>query len=216
MKFFKYIIPLTMIILLVECKGDHSNNENDDNDGPPTVVVDAPEMIIPIQRGAQLFYNYKENRIPLIEEYENSNSSDGEEEYLATTSITFDFEMMKQYMKYVEQEAQAAHTDIKGLRVYLGQYSKNKNEKHPRAETVFFNPTMQLKSGNEVAFAIYNQNGNPVAIPVGELVDYSNIRGSKGQKKQKIQNKNDDDVTSLVGNDGHRRPPPINNEDGDY
>jgi hypothetical protein len=201
-----------MLILLVECKGDHSNDNNDDNDGPPTIIVDAPEMMIPIQRGAQLFYNYKENRIPLIEEYENSNLPNGEDEYLATTSITFDFEMMKQYMKYVEQEAEAAGTDIKGLRVYLGQYSKNKNEKHPRAETVFFNPTMLLKSGNEVAFAIYNRNGSPVAIPVGELIDYSNFKGGKGQKSQQLQNKNDDDVTSLSGNQGHRRPPPISGQ----
>lgn len=214
MKLLNIMVSLTvMALLLVDCKGDH-NNQNDDNDGPPT-VVDAPQMIIPIERGAQLFYNYKENRIPIIEEYQNSNLPDGTEEYQATTSITFDFKMLKQYMKYVEQEAEAAHTDIKGLRVYLGQYSEGSNEQYPRAETVFFNPTMLLDK-NEVAFAIYNQNGNPTAIPVGELVDYSNIKGNHKKSAQKAQAKNDDDVTSLAGNQGHRRPPPITGEDQDY
>ncbi len=204
------MIPLfIMAVLLVNCKGDHTNNQDDDNDGPSTVV--APDMIIPIEKGAELFYNYRENRITLIEEAENSDLPEGVEPYLATTSVTFDFEELKQYMKYIEKQAKKSETRIKGLRVYLGQYSDTKNEEHPRAETVFFNPTMK-KGGDEVAFAIQHQNGNNVAVPVGELLDYNKKPAGRSNLILTVQ----DSITSLAGNDGHRRPPPMNNNDGDY
>ncbi len=211
MKSFKYIIPLTMILMLVECKDDHTSPDDNNNDGPPTIVVDAPQMVIPIQRGAELFYNYKANRIPIIEEYQNSNLPQGEEKYLATTSITFNYEELKRYLKYIEQQSKDANTDIEGLRVYLGQYSTSSNEQYPRAETVFFNPTM-LVDKNEVAFAIYNQNGKPVAVTVGEVIGNKKPVG----KNNLVLTLQDDGITSLAGNQGHRRPPPINNDDGDY
>lgn len=206
------MIPLSMMaLLLVDCKGDHTTNTDDGGDGPPT-IVEAPDMIIPIERGAELFYNYKENRISLIEDYENNDLPDGEEAYLATTSVTFDFEELKQYMKYVEKQAKKSKTRIKGLRVYLGQYADSKNEEHPRAETVFFNPTMK-KDGNEVAFAILNQNGNNTAISVGEVLDYNKKPAGKNNLILTIQG---DNITSLAGNEGHRRPPPKSGEDQDY
>lgn len=193
-----------MAILLVDCKGDHSNN--DDDGGPPT-AVEAPDMIISVNQAVTLYKNYGENRIGLIEEYEEELGQ--VDNYRATTSLTFDFEMMKQYMKYVEQEAKSAGTDIKGLRVYLGQYNL-KNSPHPNAETVFFNPTMK-RDGNEVAFAIQNQNGTPVAVTVGEVLGYTNKPAGKNNLILKL----DDDITSLAGNHGGRRPPPATDDD-DY
>lgn len=211
MKLLNFMIPLSiMALLLVGCKGDHTTDPGDDNgEGPPT-AVEAPDMIIPIEKGAELFYNYKENRISLIEDFENNDLPDGEEAYLATTSITFDFEELKQYMKYVEKQAKKSKTRIKGLRVYLGQYSDSKNEEHPRAETVFLNPTMK-KDGGEVSFAILNQNGNNVAIPVGELLDLNRKPAGKNNLILKLN----DSITSLAGNHGGRRPPPSTDE-GDY
>ncbi len=208
MKFLNFMIPLSMMaILLVDCKGDHSNNEDDNGGGGPPTVVEAPDMIISVDQALTLYKNYGENRIGLIEEYEEElGQVDG---YRATTSLTFDFEMMKQYMKYVEQEAKSAGTDIKGLRVYLGQYNL-KNSPHPNAETVFFNPTMK-RDGNEVAFAIQNQNGNPVAVTVGEVLGNRKPAG----KNNLILKLQDDDVTSLAGNHGGRRPPPATDDD-DY
>ncbi len=209
MKFLNFMIPLSMMaLLLVDCKGDHTNNEDDGNNGPPT-IVEAPDMIIPIEKGAELFYNYRDNRIGLIEQYEDSLGL--VDNYQATTSLTFDFEELKQYMKYVEKQAKKSKTRIKGLRVYLGQYSNTKNEEHPRAETVFFNPTMVYKDNQEVSFAIQHQNGSNVAVPVGELLDYDKKPAGRANLTLTVQ----DSITSLAGNQGHRRPPPVSG-DPDY
>lgn len=209
MKLLNFMIPLSMMaLLLVDCKGNPTNNEDDGNNGPPT-VVEAPDMIIPIEKGAELFYNYRDNRIGLIEQYEDSLGI--VDDYKATTSVTFDFEELKQYMKYVEKQAKKSKTRIKGLRVYLGQYSDTKDEEHPRAETVFFNPTMN-KDGSEVSFAIQYQNGNNMAIPVGELLDYDKKPAGRANLTLTVQ----DSIISLAGNQGHRRPPPKTGEDQDY
>lgn len=216
MKLLNLMIPLTMMALvLVDCKGNHTNNEEDGNNGPPTiVVVDRPDMAIELDEAIALYQNYGTNRVGLIEGFEEEL---GEvDNYQATRSLTFNFKELRQYMDYVEQEAQSAGTDILGLRVYLGQYD-TKNSPHPNAETVFFNPTMK-KGDNEVSFAIQNQNGNPTAVPVGQLQDYlEEIK--KGQFKTPgkanlvfIQ----DDVTSLAGNFGHRRPPPRSGDDDEF
>lgn len=210
MKFSHFMIPLSiMALLLVDCKGDHTTNPGDDgNDGPPTIVVEAPDMIISVDEAVTLYKNYGENRIGLIEAYEEELGQ--VDNYRATTSLTFDFEMMKQYMKYVEQQAKSAGTDIKGLRVYLGQYDL-KNSPHPNAETVFFNPTMK-RDGSEVAFAIQDQNGTPVAVTVGEVLGN---RKPAGKSNLILKLQDDDDITSLAGNRGGRRPPPSTDDD-DY
>ncbi|MFC4634707.1 hypothetical protein ACFO3O_12360 [Dokdonia ponticola] len=211
MKFSNFMIPLSMMaLLLVNCKGEHTNNQDDGNNDPPT-VVEAPDMIIPVEKGAELFANYRENRISLIEETENADLPEGQDPYLATTSVTFDFEELKQYMKYIDKEAKKSKTRIKGLRVYLGQYSDTKNEKHPRAETVFFNPTMVYKDNQEVSFAIQHQNGNSMAVPVGQILDYGKKPAGRTNLTLTVQ----DSITSLAGNHGGRRPPPATDE-GDY
>ncbi|GGG38045.1 hypothetical protein GCM10011344_43600 [Dokdonia pacifica] len=213
MKLLNFMIPITMMALvLVDCKGDHTNNEDDGNTGPPTVVVvERPDMAIELGEAIALYQNYGANRVGLIESFEEELGD--VDNYQATRSLTFNFKELRQYMDYVEQEAKTAGTDILGLRVYLGQYD-TKNSPHPNAETVFFNPTMK-KGDNEVAFAIQNQNGNPTAVPVGVLQDYY-LKTGKIKTPGKanlvfIQ----DDITSLAGNHGGRRPPPPH-EDDDY
>ncbi|WP_299678118.1 hypothetical protein [uncultured Dokdonia sp.] len=217
MKLLHLMIPFTMMsLLLVDCKGDHTNNEDDGNSGPPTiVVVERPDMAIELDEAIALYQNYGENRVKLIETHENEEVGEVDD-YQATRSLTFNYKELRQYLDYVEQEAKEANTDIMGIRVYLGQYD-TENSPHPNAETVFFNPTMK-KDGNEVAFAIQNQNGNPTAVPVGQLQEYYlKIKNGKLKTPGKanlvlVQ----DDVTSLAGNEGHRRPPPKSGDDEDF
>jgi len=209
------MIPLTMMALvLVDCKGGETNNDDDNNSGPPTVdVVERPDMAIELDEAIALYQNYGENRVKLIEIHENEEVGEVDD-YQATRSLTFNYKELRQYLDYVEQEAKEADTDIMGIRVYLGQYD-TENSPHPNAETVFFNPTMN-KDGSEVAFAIQNQNGNPTAVPVGVLQDYylktGKIKTPGKANLVLIQ----DDVTSLAGNHGSRRPPPKTGSDNDY
>ncbi len=172
-------------------------------------MITAPENIISVQEAEMLFTNYKKNRISIIEEAENANVEEDQEAYMATTSITFDFEMMKQYMAYIEQQAKTAQTNIKGLRVYFGQYGDSKKAKYPKAETVFFNPTM-MDGNDEVSFAIQELDEKSVSVPVGKIVNNRKLEG-RANLTLVVQS----ETTSLAGNAGSRRPPPMNDEN-DY
>lgn len=214
MKFLNFMIPLSMMaLLLINCKGNPTNNEDDDNNGPPT-VVERPNMAIELGEAIALYRNYGKNRVELIENHENEVVGEVED-YQATRSLTFNFKELRQYMDYVEQEANTAGVDVQGIRVYLGQYD-TENSPHPNSETVFFNPTMK-KGKKEVAFAIRNKNGQPMAVTVGQLQDYL-LKTTKEEVKTPgranlifIQ----DDIISLAGNHGGKRPPPSTDDD-DY
>lgn len=211
MKLFNIMISLTMLSLLfVRCKGDH--NQTDDNDGPSTEIP-RPHMAIDLDEAIALYQNYGTNRVELIETYEDSLGQ--VENFQATRSLTFDFEELRQYMDYVEQEAKAAGTNIKGLRVYLGQYDLE-GSNYPNSETVFFNPTMKTSDGNEVSFAIKDNNGNPIPVPVGQLQELF-AKGAKtpGKANLVLKLEDEDGITSLAGNHGGKRPPP-STDDEDY
>ncbi|WP_299768697.1 hypothetical protein [uncultured Dokdonia sp.] len=215
MKLLNLMIPLTMMALvLVDCKGDHTNNEDDGNNGPPTVVVvERPDMAIELDEAIALYQNYGANRVKLIEDHENEEVGEVDN-FQATRSLTFNYKELRQYLDYVEQEAKKADTEILGLRVYLGQYDIE--GRHPNSGTVFFNPTMK-KGDNEVAFAIQNQNGNPTAVPVGQLQEYYLKIGKikTPGKANLVLVQDDDDITSLAANRGGKRPPPSTDDD-DY
>ena len=216
MKLLNLMVSLTVLSLLfISCKGDPTAPpQDDDNNNEPPAEVERPDMAIELGEAIALYQNYGANRVNLIEGFEEEL---GEvENFQATRSLTFDFDELRQYMDYVEQEAKKAGAGIKGLRVYLGQYDL-KNSPHPNAETVFFNPTMNTPDGNEVSFAIQNLNGNISAIPVGTLQEYY-LKTGKAKTPggvNLILTLQEGEITSLAGNHGGRRPPPAT-DDNDY
>jgi len=176
----------------------------------------TPEIIIPIADAEILYKDYKDNRVPLIEARQNTND-DGQRiperdaAYIrATQSLTIDFEHLKDYIAFIEEEARKTSTSIKGLRIYLGRYPQSGRFpggnpcKYPSSETVFINPTMEFK-GEEVSFAIVTRNrGDSSAVPVGQIIDAAERGASMGENTQ-----------SLAGNTFTKRPPP-NNDQNDF
>ncbi|MGB0880300.1 MAG: hypothetical protein ACPGTO_07010 [Polaribacter sp.] len=60
--------------------------------------------------------------------------------------VTFDLEILEEYIAYVKEEANKEGLTNLGLRVYLGAYPKNdttKNIKNPGYSNMFFMPTHQ-------------------------------------------------------------------------
>jgi len=178
--------------------------------------MSIPEIIIPIADAETLYKDYKDNRVTLIEERQNTDDDgqripkDDEAYIQATRSLTVDFAHLKSYIAFIEEEAQKTNTPIKGLRIYLGRYPQSGRFpdgnpcKYPSSETVFINPTMEFK-GEEVSFAVVTSaRGVSRAIPVGQIIDASERGESLGE-----------DTQSLAGNTFHKRPPP-NNDQNDF
>ncbi len=210
-------------LLFMSCD---KKGHNDHEPPPPTamappVPVKAPSMIIPVQEAEDMFHRYKTEQVPVIEKAfnidENGKSipADDPRFISATTSITFDIKELKQYLKFIEQEADDTKTEITGLRVYFSQYPDYSKLGGGR-NTVFLNPLMEYGDKNslidDISFAIRSTTVNGVttktAVPVSKCYKEPNTNKSLTE--------NEDDTTiiiedqSLSGNRGGWRPPPEN------
>jgi hypothetical protein len=132
------------------------------------VEVLAPSSIISLEQANDIYDNYTKHRINLIEPYEN-NQRAPEVKFEPARFVDFDYEMLKDYIAYVDQEAKKAGVKkVTKLRMYFANYPNEKkfnNGKevvHPRQNSIFITPTLE-KDGGNYSFYI-GDNGKPELI----------------------------------------------------
>ena len=153
---------------------DDTTNPNDDtqDDGSQEPTA-APEQIVSIEQAKEMFDTYTERRVGLIKDYENAIS--GSDDYEPTRYGWYDYDTIKQYMAFIEEQAAAADVEVSGLQFYLANYpnadefSNGSPVSYPRQNTFFIIPTMKDKK-EHVAFYINNSDGKSSARPVKERV----------------------------------------------
>lgn len=187
--------------------------------GKETPVVqepaDAPKQIISEEQAAVLFDTYSTNRVPCIEEFQKAAMKEGDEEHIVARYTSFDFKVMQEYMKYIEEQATIAGKDIKTLRIYYATYP-DASEKDPNKNTVFLVPTTDF--GRDIkAFKIAVEGDKHMAEAIPWNFD---LRGQVETDDQKNQAGFFPMMTtntlvhpgghSLILNDGSTAPPPPN------
>jgi hypothetical protein len=155
------------------CKPDGKDPEG----GGQTNEIAAPDQIVSVEQARAMYNNYTERRVPLIQHYEDSiNRSRGNNKMQRDNqaqgdSITFDvarftyydLETIKQYISYIEQEAQRANVEISSLRLYFSNYpDQEKFESgnpvvHPRQNSLFMIPTIK-KGDREYGFSVISDD----------------------------------------------------------
>lgn len=110
--------------------------------------VFAPKQIISLEEADQLFTNYTERRANTILKMELAEQVEEEKEFVPTRFVTFDINVLKDYIAFVEQEGKKGGTQVDSLRIYLGNYGKNKESwKKKKRNTVFFVPAAKTAEG---------------------------------------------------------------------
>lgn len=180
--------------------------------------IAPPDIIISVQEAENLYHRYGEDRTNLIESSVNvddrGNPIDKNDPsyFQATRSLSIDYDTLKSYLAFIEQQATDANTDITGLRIYFGQYTNGKND--GRA-TVFFNPLKKFgKDGvnDDVAFAIDNSGDKPTSVFVKDVIKIPGSKGNQANLTMPVQGT----IQSLAGNRLPWRPPPPPPNDPDY
>ncbi|PKA97176.1 hypothetical protein B0O79_0826 [Flavobacteriaceae bacterium MAR_2009_75] len=208
--------------------------------------VKEPEgIIVSLKDGKEFYDTYSERRANLIRKYENSLNKrtikkEGTDEpnqiqesesdtmvgdFVPTRYVEFDYEKLKSYIKFIEQEADGAEVSISNLRIYLTNYpNKDKFEdgkpiKEPRRNSVMMVPTT---TNGKKDFAFYtaddSEDGQRKAyLLTEELQETGESTGGKQKTKASLapgsflkpagpppppQNQQ-----SLYGNEGGLRPP---------
>ncbi len=180
MKHSKQLLIGLFAILLVStisCK-DKERENNDEKLGQEKVQnqeIEAPEGIISLNDAKSIYDNYTKNRVGIIEEYENKTRKSPD--FQAARFVDFDYETIKQYIDYVDQEAEKAGVEkVTKLRVYLANYPDEevfagKEVVHPKQNSVFMVPTLNVDGQN---YGFYIGSDGKAAL-------IKNAVGAKGQ-----------------------------------
>lgn len=99
---------------------------------PKKQKIKAPKQTIDYKYANSLEEEFKNTRGALINKYLEIEDS---------REFWFELEKLKEYIAYVEQEAETLGYDNLGIRIYNGAYPKDKKYPQPGYSTVFLVPT---------------------------------------------------------------------------
>ncbi|WP_318311659.1 hypothetical protein [Flagellimonas crocea] len=154
------------LLLMVACQQGPKKEE-------PTEKVSPPEGIISLEESKSLYDNYTKNRVDMIQAFELER--DSARRFVPARFTSFSYADMKQYMAYVEQEAQEAGVKVSSLRLYFANYPDKpdfpdgKKVVHPRQNSIFIVPTTMI-DGKELGFYI---GSDGKAMPIKGVVGSS-------------------------------------------
>lgn len=188
---------LMLLFTAIACNTDDSKSLKTEN-CPPDLEARKKmrEQLISNEQVFNYYNNYSQNRTsilnePLKEKYGN--------EFNDTRTVLFDFKVLKEYIKYVEEVSNKYGTTPEGIKVTFGVYPAE--TEYQNQSTVFFTPTA-LNDGRQSAYTIAND----------KLVYFKDLRQlpkiQKGGFMMLVQG--DDEGLGL--NDGTPIPPPNNND----
>lgn len=135
-------------------KEEKTNQEPEDE---KKEIVKPPEGIISLKESKSLYDNYSRNRAGIIKTFERESHHD--ENFDVARYTSFDFEEVKQYIAFVEQEAKKAKVDVSTFRFYFANYPSEekfpdgKAVMHPRQNSIFIVPTINV-DGKDFGFYI--------------------------------------------------------------
>ena len=165
---FCFLVLSTLIFGFSSCADKAKKEPKETPDENSSIEVKPPANIISLELADSIYNNYSKHRVSIIESYEIKQRAP-QEKFEASRFVDFDFDTIKQYIDYVEQEANKAGVKkITKLRLYFANYPNQKkfpNGKdvvQPRHNSIFMLPTLD-RNGLDYGFFI-GANGKPELI----------------------------------------------------
>ncbi|WP_421801534.1 hypothetical protein [Flagellimonas sp.] len=170
-----------------------------------------PEGIISLEESKSLYDNYTRNRVDIIQQFEAERSPD--KKHIPARFTSFTYSDMKDYMAYVEQEAEEAGVKVASLRLYFANYPDKpdfpdgKKVVHPRQNSIFIVPTTMIDGKEEGFYIGSDGKAKPIRAVVGnkETGEESEPNTSQASFAPSLFQSGD---TSLNLNHGSSGPPP--------
>lgn len=133
-----------LLLLAAGCKPDSSEQQTRE----ATEKVVPPKQLISLETAREYYQKYGTRRVPLIRRYEDSVSQATDPEgkpFDVARYVSFDYQVLKEYMAFIEQEAARVNTDIHSLRIYFATYPDEAGRTHPRQNSVFLLPAVEME-----------------------------------------------------------------------
>ncbi|MCP4976153.1 MAG: hypothetical protein GY931_08330 [Maribacter sp.] len=179
-KFLLRLVVLSIFVFGITSCVDKAEKEKE------RAPVPAPEQIVKIDEAKEMYNRYADRRVPLIQRYEDSinrsgiddkmqqrqknqeqnKADEGPAKFDVARYVYYDYKTIQNYMKFIEQQAEAANVDISTLRFYFSNYSEDDKNIHPRQNSIMISPALK-KDNREYIFYIDDsdpQNPKPVLL----------------------------------------------------
>lgn len=233
------VLPLLFLFLsLSSCEScenqdpqDDDTSQNDDDgqntDDEPD-YEGAPDNIISLEQAKSIYDSYTERRIGLIQQTESPN--DDGSPFNPSRYGEWDFETIKHWIAYVEQEAEDVEVEVSGMRFYFANYPDNSNGDLERHNTIFLLPTTNINGQDQGFLTQTNENGQKELVLIADILEGfgkgqqlqssptgMNTNKNGGHPKMLMlplttvtppTSSNVQQINSLILNEAHMIPPP--------
>ena len=177
-KFVCKSITLFLLLFVYSCVVDDKKQECPDCDCPVADQEYQNGIIFP-QKARELYVNYENRRVNLIEDYEgrkdkkgykqndqeqnsSSENTTGSEDrqFMAARYVSYEYEDLKRYLAYVENEAKLSGEKLSTMRFYFANYANEekfkdgKSVQHPRQNSVMLSPTVNRNQKEHIFYTI--------------------------------------------------------------
>ena len=205
-----------LLLMLGACqRGPKKEEPAEPNGSEIQERVSPPKGIISLEESKSLYDNYTKNRMGLIERYEAERHP--EEKFEVARFTSFDYATIKQYIAFIEQEADSAGVNISSLRFYFANYPDTedfpdgKKIVHPRQNSIFIVPAMKIDDGEYGFYIGADGKAKLIKDAVGETAVGSiakNGQRSYAGFAPSFNKPNAAQEQSLALNRGSSSPPP--------
>ena len=95
-------------------------------------------------------------------------------EFIAAQYVSFEYDSIKKYLRYIEQEAELSGEKISGLRFYFANYpdqtefEDGKTIRHPKQNSIMISPTINRGGQDSIFYTVDTENGKRKAIAVSD------------------------------------------------
>ena len=200
-------------LLLTASCGEQSGQEQTNALGEGEQTIAPPKQIITLEEAQGLYKNYSERRSPIIENYEDRMAKMEDSAEVKPFDVArygyYDYQTIKDYIAYIESEAERANVELSTLRIYFANYGKQGMADHkPKQNTFMIMPTVKVK-GRDYAFRLTDATP-PEVILLGDSLSVIGPAEQAGILPEFLAAPYQGG--SLILNESQVVPPPYNND----
>ncbi len=151
---FRFLVLILLVSSFNSCAEKKGKEEEKAPDEKASQEIKAPANIISLEQADSIYTNYSKHRAAVIERYETQERAP-QENFEASRFVDFDYDSLKNYIAYVDQEAKKAGVKkVTKLRLYFANYPdkdefpNGKKVVHKRQNSIFMLPTMDMEGVN--------------------------------------------------------------------
>jgi len=160
-------------------------------------------------KARELYNNYENRRIRLIEDYESTNdkkdyqpqqnkkeqnrsgentTDSSDRQFMAARYVSYEYEDLKKYLAYIENEAKLSGEKLSTMRFYFANYADEEKFEdgkpvlHPRQNSIMMSPTVK-KDGNEHIFFTEDAEEGKRKIVLLDN-DFNRWKGGEGNQQK--------------------------------